>query len=183
MKASKQIIWLSVMVIAVVFGCRPAGTPTPPLAYLNAPDTVPISQWQRISEAARKTVDKHNIIEFDKVISEYKWERAIRELKPIHVYADPGGNVLIVLKESIDIEEGLYVRVPRSSYHPHQADSTSRSAEEYEILAKVYSQDLANGIRYDSIWRYRILSLFSNIQKIINLLTFDNQEQTGQLLD
>ena len=87
----------------VVFGCKPAGTPTPPLAYLNAPDTVPISQWQRISEAARKTVDKHNIIEFDKVISEYKWERAIRELKPIHVYAEPGGNVLIVLKESIDI--------------------------------------------------------------------------------
>jgi len=160
MKASKQIIWLSVMVSAVAVGCKPAGTPTPatpPLAYLNAPDTVPISQWQRISEAARKTVDKHNIIEFDKVISEDKWERAIRELKPIHVYAEPGGNVLIVLKESIDIEEGLYVRVPRSSYHPHQAEPTSRSSEEYEILAKVYSHDPANGIRYDSIWRYRIL--------------------------
>jgi len=147
MKVSRYVIWLSVVVSTVVVGCKPVGAPTPapsPLTYLDAPDTVPISQWQRISEAARKTMDKHN--ELGKVISEDKWERTIRELKPIHVYADRV-NVLIVLRESIDIEEGLYVRVPKSSYYPSQ--------EEYEILDEVYSPDPANGIRYDSIWRYR----------------------------
>ena len=42
-------------------------------------------------------IDKHNSIEFGKVISEDKWERVIQELKPIRVYANPSGNVLIVL--------------------------------------------------------------------------------------
>lgn len=145
----KHLTRIFIVVSIVLVGCRPADKRAEvldPLTYLDAPDTVPAPQWQRISEAARKTRQKHNFIKFGKVISEDKWEPAIRELRPIRVVTEPGGNVIIVLREFVDTEEGLYARLPRSSHYPLQ--------REYEILDGVYTPEPAQGIRYDDIWRY-----------------------------
>jgi len=53
------------------------------------------------------------------------WGPAILRLKPVRVY-DDRVNVAIVLKENAKVEEGLYVRIPISSYLPVSDQRFSR---------------------------------------------------------
>ena len=148
MMISKHLTWLFVAVSAVLVGCEPTdkrAVVSEPLAYLDAPDTILTSQWERISEAAYKTLRKCTDSS-NRSISEEIWDEAIQELKPIRVYIE-SYNVVIVLRESAGIEEGLYAHMVASSYIP--------SPDDFETLDYVYAHDPNGGICYGSIYRYR----------------------------
>jgi hypothetical protein len=71
------------------------------------------------------------------------WGSAIRKLKPLRVVNDRV-NVAIVLQESTEAEQGLYVRIPISSYAP----GLDKRFATFEKLSKPEDKSLSELYRY-----------------------------------
>ena len=76
-----------------------------------------------LSEAAQSTFARHvrsGTAESGDISSQF-WTDPIRKLNPIRVYKHRA-NVVVVLKQSDELEEGLYIYIPVSSYLPRSGD-------------------------------------------------------------
>ena len=74
-----------------------------------------------LSQAADQTYKNARGKTSGKNINSEFWAAAIQGLKPVRVYMHRI-NVVVVLREIYGVEEGLYIYIPISSYHPQNGD-------------------------------------------------------------